>query len=27
LEMEEFHLSSLPDDDPEVSRFRAVWNA
>ncbi len=27
LEMDEFRLSSLPDDEPEVSRFRAVWNA
>jgi SAM-dependent methyltransferase len=27
LEMDEFCLSSLPDDEPEVSRFRAVWKA
>ncbi|MEE3269491.1 MAG: class I SAM-dependent methyltransferase [Candidatus Thermoplasmatota archaeon] len=27
LEMDEFEISSLPDDEPEVSRFRAVWRA
>jgi len=27
LEMDELEISSLPDDEPEVSRFRAVWRA
>ena len=27
LEMDEFEIFSLPDDEPEVSRFRAVWRA
>ena len=27
LEMDDFEISSLPDDEPEVSRFRAVWRA
>tara|TARA_B100001750_G_scaffold247951_1_gene275816 strand:- start:1101 stop:1751 length:651 start_codon:yes stop_codon:yes gene_type:complete len=27
LELDELHISSLPDDEPEVNRFRAVWRA
>ena len=27
LEMDEFEIFSLPDDEPEVSRFRATWRA
>ena len=27
LELDNLHISSLPDDEPEVNRFRAVWRA